>query len=322
MSEVILINIKIQGKGGHGSNPKVCNDPIQPAIDIHLFYRNLIKDMESKFGDKIRSSLPVFQAGSIFNVIPDQCKLEGTFRSLDNNASLEFIEKFSQAVEEIVAKHGCKVEKRIESAFPILNNTQAEADFIEKVGKEFFGDENVTNSTLPSYASEDFAYYTKEIPGCYFFLGSAKCDNDNLLHTENFNFNDNLISFASDFWVKIAESKLELPPNIFNIKPYNKEEEKKVEPESKISEEKKKIQIEKKKVKTIPIKKVEQKKKIELPSIKKVEEKVNVPKVAVSKKSEKKVEIKGKVPLGVTKTIKKSVGKKDKVPSGKKNTQK
>lgn len=316
MSEVIMIEIKILGKGGHGSNPKVCKDPIQPAIDIHLFYRDLIKDMETRFGDAIRSSIPVFQAGNAWNVIPDQCRLEGTFRSLDNNASIEFIDRFSKAIDEIVAKYGCTVEKRVESVFPILNNTQAEADFIEKVGKEFFGDENVTSSTLPSYASEDFAFYTKEIPGCFFFLGSAKCDNDNLLHTENFNFNDNLISFGSDFWLKIAESKLELPPSLFNIKSYNKPEEMKIEPE-----EKKKIEIEKKKPKGFQSKKAEEKKKIEVPA-KKVEEKVNVPKVALPKKIGNKFELKGRVALRVTKNIKKSVGKKEKTPSGKKSAQK
>lgn len=43
--------------------------------------------------------------------------------------------------------------------FPIVNNTEVEAKHVERVAKEFFGEDNVGVGCMPVKASEDFAFY-------------------------------------------------------------------------------------------------------------------------------------------------------------------
>ncbi len=58
---------------------------------------------------------------------------------------------------------------------PINSNTEAEAEHVLRVGKEVFGEDKVGHGKLPFKASEDFAFFTKEKPGAFFFLSTASC---------------------------------------------------------------------------------------------------------------------------------------------------
>lgn len=216
MAEIIHIEIKILGKGGHGSEPSKCHDPIQPAIDIHNYVRELIKRYEKR-KINFRLTMPHIEAGSACNVIPDTAFLEGTFRSFDEKLSKEFVKEFSQKIDEFCEKYSCQNEKNIKTLYPALINSEKETKSILKTAIEYFGAENVDDKVLPIYASEDFAYYMKEKPGTFVFLCSAKTKNDGYLHTANFNFNDELIPVASEFWIKIAEDKLGIDRKVFNI---------------------------------------------------------------------------------------------------------
>ena len=219
MAEVVVINIKIFGKGGHGSEPSKCIDPIQPAIDIYNFTRGYIlakiaEDVKRNF----RLSLTHIEAGSTSNVIPDTAFIEGTFRSFDEKFSKEFISEFSAKINELCTNAHCTHETKIFSLYPPVVNTEKETESILKIGKEFFGENKVTDVKLPLYCSEDFSFYLKEKPGCFFFLGSARTENDGYLHTQNFNFNDDLIPVAADFWIKVAEERLGFDKTIFGVK--------------------------------------------------------------------------------------------------------
>lgn len=216
MSEVVHIEIKIIGKGGHGSEPKKCKDPIQAGVDIYIFTRELCKKYEEN-NRNFRLTIPHFEAGSVCNVIPDKAVLEGTFRSFDEQFTKEFIEEFSKKVDEICTKHSCTNEKTIKSLYPPVLNSEKETESLTKTAKEFFGNDKVLEDILPVYASEDFSRYLKEKPGCFFFLASAKTENDGYLHTENFNFNDDVIAVGANFWLKIAEERLGLEKSLFNV---------------------------------------------------------------------------------------------------------
>jgi len=43
MAECIIIKIIITGKGGHGSDPKLSNNPILPSTDIYTRYLDLLE---------------------------------------------------------------------------------------------------------------------------------------------------------------------------------------------------------------------------------------------------------------------------------------
>lgn len=53
---------------------------------------------------------------------------------------------------------------------------------------------------LPLKASDDFGFFTQIKPGAYFFLSSSKGEGQGMVHTDTYDFNDDLIDPASRFW--------------------------------------------------------------------------------------------------------------------------
>ena len=80
-----------------------------------------------------------------------------------------------------------------------------------RVGEKVFGKDKVGKGLLPFKASEDFAFFTKVKPGAFFFLSSARNEeNPPMLHNSNFDFNDALIPKAAEFWYELAVDRLGL----------------------------------------------------------------------------------------------------------------
>ena len=70
LAEMVNVKITITGKGGHGSDPKLSNNPIIPSTRIYLKYLELVDKFKAK-GHDFNTTLPMFNAGTALNVVPD-----------------------------------------------------------------------------------------------------------------------------------------------------------------------------------------------------------------------------------------------------------
>ena len=59
------------------------------------------------------------------------------------------------------------------------------------------------SKVLPLYASEDFAFYTKIVPGAFMFIGTGKGVHHGV-HESKFNFNDDLIEPMCKLWLQLV----------------------------------------------------------------------------------------------------------------------
>lgn len=91
----------------------------------------------------------------------------------------------------------------------MLVNHRKQADAVIQVGKTLFKD-RLGRGSMPVLGSEDFAYYVDKVPGAFFFLASGRKDNDTMIHESNFDFNDNLIEDATEFWMRLALNRFGL----------------------------------------------------------------------------------------------------------------
>ena len=73
-----------------------------------------------------------------------------------------------------------------------------------RCAQKVYGEENVSAGILPIRASEDFAYFTQLVPGAFFFATSGRGGNSPACHSNNYDFNDELIPKVSDLWMEIA----------------------------------------------------------------------------------------------------------------------
>ena len=57
----------------------------------------------------------------------------------------------------------------------------------------------------PSMTAEDFAWYQKNVPGLFFFIGLGDTP---ALHADNFDFDETILVKGADFFEKLAENFL------------------------------------------------------------------------------------------------------------------
>jgi len=95
-----------------------------------------------------------------------------------------------------------------ERGYEATVNHAAETDFVRSLAGKVVGAENVIEIERPMMGAEDFAYMLAARPGSYFFLGTAKTNNDPSLHHPKFDFNDDIIPTGVNLWVELAETYL------------------------------------------------------------------------------------------------------------------
>ena len=97
LSGVYGFRITLQGKGGHGSSPEICIDPITAGVHVHLALQELIS-REVPAAKEVALTVGKFAGGLAANVIPDTCVLEGTLRGFD----VELMEHLKTRIAEVV----------------------------------------------------------------------------------------------------------------------------------------------------------------------------------------------------------------------------
>ena len=97
LSGVYGFRITLQGKGGHGSSPEICIDPITAGVHVHLALQELIS-REVPAAKEVALTVGKFAGGLAANVIPDTCVLEGTLRGFD----VELMAHLKTRIAEVV----------------------------------------------------------------------------------------------------------------------------------------------------------------------------------------------------------------------------
>ena len=209
MSCITDIVAVIHGKGGHSSIPEQLKDPLQPAVDFHVKLRGLIKDYKAK-GEKFALCLPYIKTGNAPNAISDTCEIKGMLRTYGEEFTKDIRSKIRNLIEESCNEFKCTADIQINERYPPVFNHDKETEHVVRIGKKVLGDDNVSEDPrLPVYAGEDFSFFINEKPGAFFFLSSARNDDD-VLHTDRFDANDDMIEKASEIWLRLIEDRFNI----------------------------------------------------------------------------------------------------------------
>ncbi|APD50394.1 M20 metallopeptidase family protein [Francisella hispaniensis] len=170
LAGVDQFQINFHGTGGHASTPMKANDPIIMACQFVNQVQTIVSRNADSF-DPLVISVTAIQAGSAFNVIPEQASLKGAIRYLSSEAKETAQKRLHEIANGIAATYQAKVQVNYIDGYPeTRNNATASARAITSA-KRALGDNNVIESKYPWMASEDFSYFAKKIPACYAFLG-------------------------------------------------------------------------------------------------------------------------------------------------------
>jgi amidohydrolase len=162
--------LRIRGKGGHGGMPHMAQDPVAAAgYFIALLQTIVSREIGPK--DPVVVTVGHIEAGTTFNVIPDEALLRGTVRTFDP----EIRASMPQRIERIAKGLGeaLRVEPSMEYrwSYPPTINDKAMNDVVREVGRNVVGAENVVEHDIVTWA-EDMSFMQEQRPGAYFIVGA------------------------------------------------------------------------------------------------------------------------------------------------------
>jgi amidohydrolase len=207
MASSSMVTIKINGKGGHGSQPHSVIDVLSAGAAI-VTNLHAVKSRGVDSRENCIFSVTKFEGGHAFNVFPDTATILGTIRTY-NSTTLETIkDKIKKIVFSTAEAFGCTIDFDVNDKYPPTINHKTEVEHVRRLAEANFGKVRVKTDGLPMTAAEDFSYYLQERPGCFYMLGTKKEGEDYILHTSHFDFNDEVIASGALMFVRIVEDRL------------------------------------------------------------------------------------------------------------------
>jgi amidohydrolase len=176
MASTDEIYVTVTGIGGHGAKPHKNIDPV--LITSHLIVA--LQQVVSRWAHPAMPSVLSFGkviANGATNIIPNEVKLEGTFRTFDETWRNEAHARMIQLAQSLVQGMGGQVDFRIERGYPVLHNDADLTASCKEKAIAYLGSERVIDLELRMTA-EDFAYYSQIMPGCFYRLGTADPNNE------------------------------------------------------------------------------------------------------------------------------------------------
>jgi amidohydrolase len=171
MAAADIFKVHLKGRGGHGAQPHLAVDPLVASAQIISSLQSILSRNKPPLEAAV-ISVTMLRAGDAFNVIPDTAELKGTIRSFKPEIRLQMIERFQQVVEGVAQAYGCQAEIEVQSITPPVTNDPALTALVQQAAAECLDQSSVDNS-FKTMGSEDMAFMMQDIPGCYFFVGSA-----------------------------------------------------------------------------------------------------------------------------------------------------
>ena len=196
MASADEIYITIKSKGGHAAAPQFTADTILIASHLIISLQQIVSRNNSPFNPSVLS-ITSFQGGNTTNVIPSEVKLMGTFRAMNEEWRFKAHELIKKQTTELVHAMGAEATIHIDVGYPFVLNDEALGNATRKKAGEYLGDENVEETEL-RMGAEDFAYYSHQIPACFFRLGAGNkakgiCSG---VHTPTFNIDEEAIEIG------------------------------------------------------------------------------------------------------------------------------
>uniref|UniRef100_UPI00404932C4 M20 metallopeptidase family protein n=1 Tax=Algoriphagus sp. TaxID=1872435 RepID=UPI00404932C4 len=208
MASTDELYLTITGKGGHGAMPETFIDPV--LISAHLLVA--LQQIVSRVANpKIPSVLSFgrVEALGATNIIPNEVKIQGTFRTLDEAWRAKAHEKMRQIAEGIVEGMGGQLDFEIRKGYPFLKNEPALTARAMEAARAYLGAENVLDLDI-WMAAEDFAFFSQEVDGCFYRLGTRNEARGitSGVHTPTFDIEEEALEIGAGLMAWLAVSEL------------------------------------------------------------------------------------------------------------------
>ncbi|HJT18769.1 MAG TPA: amidohydrolase, partial [Thermoanaerobaculia bacterium] len=169
LAAVDAFHIIVKGKQTHGAYPWLGVDPIVVASQIVLGLQTITSRQLDISLQPAVVTVGMIRGGVRNNIIPDDCHLVGTIRSLDEKMREDIHARIKRTAEDIASSAGAKAEVSIDTGYPITYNDPKLTEEMAPTLRRMTPNVEVVNATL---GAEDFSFYQQKVPGLFFWLGT------------------------------------------------------------------------------------------------------------------------------------------------------
>jgi len=207
MASTDELYVTVKGKGGHGAMPHLVIDPVLIASNIIVSLQQIVSRRAKPTVPSVLS-FGKFIANGATNVIPDEVKLEGTFRTMNEEWRSEAHQKMKHLAEAIAEGMGGKCEFDIVRGYPFLINNEELTTRSRRFAEDYLGKENVEDLEI-WMAAEDFAFYSQQAPSCFYRLGvrNERKGITSSVHTSTFDIDESALATGMGLmaWITLME---------------------------------------------------------------------------------------------------------------------
>lgn len=188
--------------------PQDCIDPVVITAQLIVTLQQLV----SRYADPAMPTVLTFgkinSTGGATNIIPNEVKLAGTFRTMNEKWRLEAHKRMKKVADALVKSLGGACEFEIRKGYPVLYNHEALTARTKQWAIEYLGKDKVVDLPLRMTA-EDFAYYSQVMPACFYRLGTGNPERGitSPVHTDTFDIDETALTTGMGLmaWLAVCE---------------------------------------------------------------------------------------------------------------------
>jgi hippurate hydrolase len=169
------LQIRLFGRGAHGSMPQASIDPVVMAASTVLRLQTIVS-REIAAADAAVLTVGVLQAGTKENVIPDEAIIKLNVRTFDEGVRKHVLGAIERIAKAEAEASGAPRPPEITTLdrYPLNVNDKAASERVAEALRALFSPDRVRH-TGPAPASEDFGCFGTGwgVPSVYWFVGGT-----------------------------------------------------------------------------------------------------------------------------------------------------
>lgn len=177
MASADWFSIKVKGKSAHGAQPWLSVDPIAISAQIVEGLQNIVSRQMDLTKAPVVITVGKIHGGVRNNIIPEECILDGTIRTLDSKMQVEVHQRIKQTAEKIAEASNAVAEVSFDTRTLVTYNEPA---LVEKMipSLQMAAGKNNVRAMEWVTGAEDFSYYGTRAPAFFFYFGGMPRGND------------------------------------------------------------------------------------------------------------------------------------------------
>jgi len=209
MASSYYFKLTIHGRGGHGGAPHTAINPIDAAGHV----LDAIKTLHTLEFDSTRPtviSVCKIHGGTKEIIVPDEVELEGSIRCLHTEDEA-VRSRFQERCEAVCSAYRCTCDIEFKCGNTLLDNDEAATELAMNAAERVVGKENILTHGVSVMLGDDFAEFSRRIPGVYYFVGTASESAKSTFehHNPHFNIDEASLAIAAQMQAEIVAEYLQ-----------------------------------------------------------------------------------------------------------------